>query len=410
MQDVTNSGGPLRDQGRRRVLAITLVVLCQSIQSLAYGGIALFLPLVRSDIGLSFSQAGTVASSASLVYALMQIPAGYLADRYGARRLFLMGLLGTNSLALTLSLLHTYPLLLVNQALSGFFRALVFAPGLLLISALFSRDRRATAMGLYVAGGFSSNIFLSSLGPLLVKPLGWRALFVIFSLAGFGAVAAFARFAGGPAVRPGGHVRLRELTELLRYRTLWLVGAVQFIRLAVASSLAFWLPSMLIADKGYSLQTAGLMVAVGAAMTAPSNFLGGYISDRFDRPLLVIGISLLTLAFSLFFLVEAQNLVLLFLLVALNGLFVQVYFGPLFAVPLRLFGLRTAGVTSGFGNFCANMGGSTFVFVLGAVRQATGSFNAGVETLAALCLVGAGCTLLLARWLPSRSDVEHAEV
>src|SRR5438270_6097209 len=133
-----------RAPGKRMiVLTIVLLVLCQSQQTLAAGGISLFLPLIRQDVRLTFAQGGTLAAASTLVYALMQIPAGYLADRFGARRLFLVGLLGTSVLALSFALLHTYWLLVLNQAVSGFFRALLFAPGLLLISALFPPNRRA---------------------------------------------------------------------------------------------------------------------------------------------------------------------------------------------------------------------------------------------------------------------------
>lgn len=158
-----------------RGLTIATLVVCQSTQSLVIGGVALFLPLIRADLGISYTQAGTLAA-ASLTYAAMQLPSGYLADRFTPRRLFLIGLLGTNTLALSFALLSDFHLMLVNQALSGAFRALVFAPGLLLIRAEFPATGRATAMGLFVAGGFSSNILLSSTGPLLVGSLGWRAL------------------------------------------------------------------------------------------------------------------------------------------------------------------------------------------------------------------------------------------
>jgi MFS family permease len=105
----------------------------------------------------------------------MQVPSGYLADALGPKRLFVVGLVSTNVLAFTFAHLHSYRLALVNQAASGFFRSLVFAPGLLLISALFAPDRRATAMGLYVAAGFSSSFFLNLLGPMLVGPVAWLA-------------------------------------------------------------------------------------------------------------------------------------------------------------------------------------------------------------------------------------------
>lgn len=379
-------------------------MVCQSTQALAFGGIALFLPLIRHDIGLTFTQAGTLAGAASLVYAFMQVPSGFLADRFGPRRLFLTGLVGANALSFTLSLLHAYPLLLLNQALSGFFRSLVFAPGMLLMTGHFRPDRRATALGVYIAGGFSSNIVLNSLGPVLVGHFGWRALFAAFSALGLLAVLCYGLLPdriespapgdrAAPTLQPP--VRLSELPRLLRHRVMWLTGVIQFVRLSVVIGLGFWLPTYLITDKGFSLRSAGLVVALGAAFTAPSNFLGGLLSDRTGRPLLVIGSSVAVLGGTLVLLVPAHARAVVVLLVAVNAVFLQTYFGPLFAVPLRTFGSRTAGVTSGFGNFCANLGGLTSGYTLGAVRDATGSFGAGLYAMAAMCVLALICTALL---------------
>jgi nitrate/nitrite transporter NarK len=388
-------GGP-SPPGRR--LDISLVVLAQSTQALAFGGIALFLPLIRRDLDLSFAQSGAIAAVAQLVYALMQVPSGYLADRYGPRRLFIVGLVGTNLLSLVFAALHDYHLVLANQALSGFFRSLLFAPGMLLISSMFPPGRRATAMGLYVAGGFSSNIVLSTLGPILVEPLGWRLLFVVFSVLGVGTVLAFSRLTAPlPQVVHGAPVRLGDLTDLLRHAVTWLAGTVQFVRLAVVTGLGFWLPSFLVADKGLSLRAAGLVVALGALLTAPSNFVGGWLSDRLGRPLLVIGVSLAALAVTTVLLVADAGLGVLVVVVAVNAVFLQVYFGPLFAVPIRVLGERVAGISSGFSNFCANVGGLTFAYTLGAVKDATGSFAVGLYALAGLCLVGLVATAIIAR-------------
>ena len=392
------SAGELRGEPPpNRSLGAALIVLCQSTQALAYGGIGLFLPLIRRDIGLTFTQAGTVVASMTLVYACMQIPAGYLADRLGAKRLFLTGLIGTNVLFFMLSQLHQYWLVLANQTLAGFFRALVFAPGLLLISAVFPPNRRATAMGLYVAGGFSSNVFLNAIGPVLVGPFGWRALFMAFSLAGFALMALYWRL-GLPGPRGSGRdqMNLRDVPRLLRHRFMWIVGGIQYIRLAVVTGLAFWLPTLII-EKGYSLQVAGLLIALSAALTAPSNFLGGYVSDRLGRPLLVIGLSLAVLAVTTLLIVQVNALALLVPVIAINGFFVQFYFGPLFAIPIQALGSRTAGLASGYGNFLANLGGFTFAYALGAVRDATGAFSDAIYVLSGLCVVGVLLTLILSR-------------
>ncbi len=368
---------------------ITLLVVCQSTQALIFGGIALFLPLIRTDLGLTFAQAGTLAATSNLVYALMQVPSGFLADRFSPRTLFLTGLLGTNLLAALFAVLTSYQMLLVNQAFSGFFRALVFAPGLMLISAEFPSDRRATAMGLYVAGGFSSNILLSSTGPLLVGHLGWRLLFGLFAAAGLGTLLLYRRVAGPAVPKPPSEnpVRLADLSGLLRHRIVWLTGVIQFARLAVAQGFTFWLPTWLVVDRGQSLTAAGLVAALGAALTAPANFLGGYVSDRIGRPLLVIGGSLATLAAGLALLTYVPGMPAVLVVVAMISVVVQVYFGPLFALPIAVLGSQRAGLLSGFGNFCANLGSFAFVYALGAVKDATGSFRAGFLSLSVLCVI-----------------------
>ena len=58
--------------------------------------------LIRADLGLSFTQAGTLAAATNLTYALMQVPSGWLADRFTPRRLFLIGLLSPSSCGMIL--------------------------------------------------------------------------------------------------------------------------------------------------------------------------------------------------------------------------------------------------------------------------------------------------------------------
>lgn len=376
-------------------LTIAILVVCQSTQALVIGGVALFLPVIRADLGISYTQAGTLAAATSLTYAAMQLPSGYLADRFTPRRLFLIGLLGTNLLALSFALLTDYHLMLANQALSGVCRALVFAPGLLLISAEFPATGRATAMGLFVAGGFSSNILLSAIGPLLVEPLGWRTLFALFAASGLAVGALYWQTGSVRPAPPGPRMSLRELPGLLRHPILWQTGAIQFVRLAVVTGCTFWLPTYLVADRHYSLATAGLVTALGAAATAPANIAGGYLSDRLGRPLTVIRTSLVALTITLTLLTSLPGQLAVILVVAVNAVFIQVYFGPLFAIPVAYVGTRAAGVASGFGNLCANVGGFACSYGFGVLRDTTGSFRPGFLTLAALCALAVGLTAMI---------------
>lgn len=383
---------------RDAALTVTLVVFCQGFNMLSLGGIALFLPLIREDLGISFTQAGMLSAASTFTYALGQIPGGYLADRFGPKRVFFVGILGSTLLSLNFGMVESYPGALANQVVSGVFRALIFAPGLTLVASWFPSDRKATAMGVYVIGGVSGNILLSLIGPILVIHFGWRPPFMAF--AALGVCAAFVYLAWGrekPTTGPKHPVGMLDAFQLFRYPIMWVCAGIQFIRFGVTTSFNFWLPSLLVSDRGLSLQAAGFITAMGFALTGPSNALGGYTSDRLRNPPLVIGASLAVLACTSALLVAVDSIPLLVLVVAVNSIFVQFYFGPLFHVPVEVLGLRVAGMSAGFGNMFANLGALTFAYALGLVKDTAGSFTLGFLATSAFCVVGVALALVLAR-------------
>jgi MFS family permease len=74
---------------------VALLVVGVSFDALTKDGVGLFLPVISHDLAMSYSDGGSLASLRTLTYALTQIPAGYLADRFGAKRLFLAGIVAT---------------------------------------------------------------------------------------------------------------------------------------------------------------------------------------------------------------------------------------------------------------------------------------------------------------------------
>jgi MFS transporter, ACS family, D-galactonate transporter len=379
-------------------LTVALVIFCQSFQALTMGGIALFLPLIREDLHINFAQAGMLSAAATLTYALGQIPGGYLADRFGPKRVFFIGVLGSALLSFNFGMIQSYAAALTNQIASGVFRAMIFAPGITLMASWFPPDRKATAMGLYVIGGLSGNILLSLVGPFLVNHYGWRPPFLFF--AALGACAAFAYFAFGkekPAAGPKRPVGMLDAFQLFRYPLMWVCAGIQFVRFGVATSFNFWLPSLLVADRGLSLQAAGFITAMGFALTGPSNALGGYASDRLRNPPLVIGGSLAVLACTSALLAYVDSIPVLVLVVAVNSIFVQFYFGPLFHVPVEVLGQRVAGMSAGFGNMFANLGALVFAYALGVVKDTAGAFTWGFVATSAVCVIGVALAVVLAR-------------
>jgi nitrate/nitrite transporter NarK len=376
---------------------VSLVVASQVVHFLTFGAIALLLPLIRQDLGITFSQAGVLSAAATFSYAMSQIPAGYLSDRYGPKRLFFTGLLGWSVLSVGLALSFSYWIAVIVLFAAGAFRALVFAPGLTLVSSWFPPDRRATAMGLFLVGSFIGTIGVSLTGPALSSALGWRTAFAAYAVLGILVAALFWLFAAESAQREKGpRVRFRDARELFRSRILWVCNALQFVRFSVATAFNFWLPSLLLADRGLPLQTVGLVVALSAASAAIANPLGGYVSDRLRNPPLVIGGSLTVLACTSVLLVTVESLPVLLAVIALNAVFMTIYFGPLFYVPVEVLGQRTAGLVTGVGNLFANLGALSAAFLLGLIKDFTGSFTWGFFGIASLCCAGVVLSFFLA--------------
>lgn len=382
---------------RDGVATVTLVVLSQVLHALTFVGVALFLPLIRADLGITFAQAGMLSAAGTLTYGLGQLPAGYLSDRFGPRRLFFIGLLAWSVLCIGLGLARSFESALLIMLLAGAFRSLLFAPGLSLLAAWFPPERRATAMSFYMVGGFTGTILLSLAGPVLATRFGWRAAFIGFALLGVGAALLYIAYAKEKPRRPGAaSARFADVLLLARHRIIWLCSGIQFMRFSVVTGMTFWLPSYLVADRGLSLEMAGLVAAMSAALTAASNAVGGYVSDRLRNPPLVIGGSLAILACVSMLMVFIESLPLLLIVVAVGSIFLQFYFGPLFFVPIEVLGLRTAGMATGMTNLFANTGGLLTAYALGVVKDRTGSFTAGFVGIGVMCLIGVVLTVALA--------------
>ena len=381
-----------------RNINVVVMFMCQVVHSLTFIGIALYLPLIREDLSISYTQAGILSAAATLSYALGQIPAGFLADRLGPRRLFFVGLMGWSLLSMALGLIHSFWLAVLNLFVAGAFRALLFAPGLSLLASWFPRERGATAMSLYMLGAFAGNIVLALIAPALALALGWRHAFMLFALTGVLAAVGFFMLGGERPRQHGAQkLALREALQLCRHKILWVCGALQMIRFAAVTGFCMWLPSVLVADRGFTLQAAGVAVALSAALAAVANPLGGYLSDRLKNPPLVIGASLTVLAGACVLLTWVQSSAAVLSVVAVGSMFMQIYFGPLYHVPVEIAGRRAAGTVVGFSNLFANLSGLVTAYALGAVKDHTGSFSAGYLGIAVLCVIGVGLSVALAR-------------
>ncbi|MBS1879851.1 MAG: MFS transporter [Actinobacteria bacterium] len=148
------------------------------------------LPSIRSSLHASFGDLQWVVDAYALTLAALVLTAGSLADRFGRRRVFEIGL-AIFSLASLLCALAPDPTFLnLSRALQGVGGAIMFAVSLALVAQEFPAGReRGTAMGIY---GASIGVAVA-VGPLvggaLTDGFGWESIFYLNVPIGIAAIA-----------------------------------------------------------------------------------------------------------------------------------------------------------------------------------------------------------------------------
>jgi MFS family permease len=137
--------------------------------------ITVALPSVAHGLGVKGSTTSAVLSAYFLAYALVLIPGGELVDRFGARRLALIGLTVFGVGALAGALVSSFDQLLVARVIQGAGAGLVSPAALAGAVSGFPPERRGTALGIWGAAAGMSNLLGPLLGGILTVVFGWRA-------------------------------------------------------------------------------------------------------------------------------------------------------------------------------------------------------------------------------------------
>jgi EmrB/QacA subfamily drug resistance transporter len=136
------------------------------------------------DISASFAGSGRDALSWVLdgyfvVIAALLVPAGGLADRFGHKRVFLLGLASFTAASLLCALAPSLGLLIAVRVLQGIGAAMVIPTSLAIVLDSFPIDKRATGLGLWGAGAAAAAAIGPTLGGALVDLSDWRLVFLV---------------------------------------------------------------------------------------------------------------------------------------------------------------------------------------------------------------------------------------
>lgn len=158
------------------VLGSGIVFLDSTIVNVALRAIGDQLPV--STFGVLEAQSYVVNGYLLTLSALL-ILAGALADRYGRRRMFVIGLAGFGASSLACGLAPTMELLIGARLVQGAFGALLVPTSLALINAAFDGAERGRAFGVWAAATSALTIAGPPVGGLLVDSFGWQVAFLI---------------------------------------------------------------------------------------------------------------------------------------------------------------------------------------------------------------------------------------
>jgi MFS family permease len=244
------------------------------------------VPLVLVEFDATRSTVGLALTGMWATYALAQFPSGVLGDRFGERRLLLVGLGGTAAGALLLSaapsLLAFGLFVLVLGAGAGFF----FAPAVSLLASRF--EETGGALGVLTAGGAAAGIVYPAVGGLVSVRFGWRVAVALGAVVAAPLVVAVA--VAVPRTEPvAPDVRVRDAVEPDRLVELLSRPSVSYtVVVAVVGGYTFqafssFFPTFLVQYRGLDPGTAGIALGAAFALSAIVQPVAGHLSDEAGR-------------------------------------------------------------------------------------------------------------------------------
>jgi MFS family permease len=371
---------------RWAVLAVTVVAFVQThLQRMAF---APLIPTFVSDLGLTYTAAGTVQTAYFWTYALAQVPVGVIADRWGSRRVMAacMGLLALGALAFATS--GSFAGSVAARMLVGLGGAAVWVPGMRLITEWFPPHERARAAGLMSAGGGIGGTLGLLVVPWLATLWGWRLAYGITALPAALTLLLIAILVRAPAAASGPAPLRGSLRSVLAIPEFWPLGLSVFLSYGGYFSFLTFLPAFLVTTLGASTAQAGSITGLITAGTIVSWPLAGWLSDYHSRrkPLFLAS-QVATAAGCAFFALAPARLDLgsAALATGLIGLVVGGTILP-FVSAVELAPPAVAATASGVTNAASFAAGMVFPVVLGRVVDATGGFTAAFLLAAGLQL------------------------
>ncbi len=258
--------------------------------------ISVTAPMIMKELGWDEAALGIILSSFFVGYTLLQIPGGWLADRFGGKLILSCGVLWWSLFTLITPLARSVTGMAAFRTLMGLGEGVNFPSIQSLTARWVPAGERSRVMGFILSGISVGNIIAFPLATWIMLTLGWRYVFYVFSLFGFIWCAFWSRLA---ANRPEEHrtISAAELAyiqanrppvasaksvpwkDLLTRAPVWALVINHFCVSWGFFMFLTWLPTYLVKAHGFSIKEMGIYSMLPyIAMVIGSNG-AGWLAD-----------------------------------------------------------------------------------------------------------------------------------
>jgi EmrB/QacA subfamily drug resistance transporter len=154
------------------VFGLFMAILDSSIVNIA-------IPTIQRKLDTDIETVTWVLNAYNLVFAVLLIPAGRMADRFGRKRLFLTGIIIFSLCSLGAGLSQQIEVLIAWRAVQAIGAAIMVPVSLAIVTLVFPAHQRGLALGIWGAMSGAAGAVGPTLGGLLTEYVGWQWIFLI---------------------------------------------------------------------------------------------------------------------------------------------------------------------------------------------------------------------------------------
>jgi MFS family permease len=244
------------------------------------GAMPMAAHLIEGDLSLTKEQLALLFGAFFWSYALLQIPAGYLAERLGALPVLATGLVIWATATMLAGAAHSFGALLGLRLLLGVGESVSFPCVSKLLAAEVPVSNLGRANGAIAFGYLFGPAVGAYVGGQLLVGYGWRAMFWVFGMFSLLWLIPWARIKTRSRATLALAVDSPPLRALLHQRSLWGTSLAHFSANYTYYFMLTWLPLYLVRQRGFTTEAMAAITGSAYLVNAFSAVLGGWILDR----------------------------------------------------------------------------------------------------------------------------------